>query len=1067
MVLSAAIMLGFMVIGKGGLGMDTAAAQSAYYVSPSGDDVNGSGTADSPFRTPEKARDAVRQQIAGGMNADVTVYLRQGVYRLDSTLTLTEADSGRDGHEVVYRSFPGEQAVLDGSRTITGWQPYSGNIYMAYVGTSWTFDTLYEGDSHAVKARYPNIHDSGNVYNRVEAAVAGADKTKFTFAAGGVPSVANGSGLETVLWPGGEQGFEYWYSYTVGVSGIEYADRIVTLSKAVPYVIGPGSRYYMQGALELLDAPGEFYLDKAAGMLYYYPRDVSSLSEGISAPYAGHVIEMKGASPTAPAQNIRLESLSIRNTDIGKDGVRGENVRNITLLNSRVVNTGDHGVRLFGWAQGNRLEGNEIHDIGYNGISVEGTAKSLAHVSTGNHIVNNHVYRVGLHYGNSGGIRIYDSGENVIAHNRVHGSPRYAIHLKAQRKGYLIGTTIEGVAVTESNYRDYQHARNNIVEFNDVSDAANDSQDVGIIATWGVGTGNIIRNNLIHDSDMKILTVQPNKSYGFGIYLDDNSDDVLLQNNVIHSLQLEGGGQLNSTLMLKGIGIRADNNIIAGTRDTNGIVGSTQNAGEIASQLELTRNIFYDNRAKLYHMNFWDEHKVARSDRNTFYRTDGIYAFGGQIPAASYIDWLELNKGKYDPHSLLADPLFMNAAKYDYRLRYDSPAYRTGYADINMDAIGLTEPYPFADRSERLASVFVKKSGESVNKAWTRLAPNGTAQLQVQARTTTGYAADLSSATISYTSSNPSAAAVDGSGLVTAVGSGIARITVAVTQNGATLSADFDVLSGDSLTAIGVNVPARIQAGASVNAIVYGMSSLGGYVDLTGATIQHVSDQPAVASVDTEGKITANAIGSFLLSVTVAAEGAALDVTIPLEVFEKNEDRMTFDFENGATGGWAPLSGIWQVVTDGTNKAYQTTTVSGSARSYWGLAKRTDYEHTAQFKVDSWGNGNPVRVGLIGRYVNSTNFYYAVYEHTSGQFKIFKIVNGTVSTLASSDPMPTDFTTGYRLMKFKLQGDSLALYLDGTEVVSATDATFGEGYPGLYTYNQPAYVDDMTIAALQ
>ncbi|MDF2713894.1 MAG: hypothetical protein K0R28_819 [Paenibacillus sp.] len=61
-----------------------------YYVSTTGSDTTGTGSIQAPFRTPHKARDVIRQQIAGGMSEDITVNLREGTYYLDSPLLLNE-----------------------------------------------------------------------------------------------------------------------------------------------------------------------------------------------------------------------------------------------------------------------------------------------------------------------------------------------------------------------------------------------------------------------------------------------------------------------------------------------------------------------------------------------------------------------------------------------------------------------------------------------------------------------------------------------------------------------------------------------------------------------------------------------------------------------------------------------------------------------------------------------------------------------------------------------------------------------------------------------------------------
>ncbi|MDF2713895.1 MAG: Ig domain protein group 2 domain protein [Paenibacillus sp.] len=972
---------------------------------------------------------------------------------------------------MTYRSYPGENAVLDASKPITGWQLHGGGFYKANVGTAWNFDILYENLHNAVKARYPNIQGNTNQYNRVEELVAGADRTSFVFAPGEIPAVANTSTLETYIWPGGVQGYQNWYSYTVDVSGIDYSSRTVTLTKPLAYVIGPGSRYFMQGAIELLDQPGEFFLDRTGGHLYYYPRDTANLNGGISAPFAGDAVIFKGGSPSAPVTDITFEGLTIRNTDIGKDGIHEENAERIHVLNNLIHNAGEHGIQLLGWAKTNRIEGNEIRDIGYNGVSIEGIEKTAEHVSSGNIVTNNHVHHVGKYYGNihgnAGGIRIYSSGENVISHNRVHHAPRYGIHIKSQRKGFLVGTVIDNVPVTEQNYRDYQHARNNIIEYNDVSHATLDSQDAGVIAAWGTGTGNIIRYNRIHDSGLQLPTEVQSRSFGYGVYFDDNSDDILFQGNIIHSLQQTGGGFLNSSIMLKGIGIRVDNNIVANNHEQNGTIGSTETVGEISSELEIARNIFYENDAKLYSINFWDENKITHADNNLYYTTTGTYELGGSIPAPEYDQWLELQLGKFDQHSIIADPVFMNEAEHDYRLKYNSPAYKLGIADLDIESIGLKKDFIFADPSDPLAAVYVKKAGDATNKSWTLLSSNQSASLKVSARTEKGYKLEPAPSSIAFSTSNPTVATVNSAGVVQAVGTGTATITVSVTLNGTTKSTNYDVLVNEAFASIGILSPGKIQVGAEVKLAVYGKSSLNRYSQLDGVSIQYTSSNPAIAAVDSSGIVTGLTVGSITLNVSAFVGGNVYTASMPVEVYEVNSDLETYDFEGSGTGGWVPLSGsTWELVEEGNNHAYRNTSTVNSARSYLGHIVRSDYSQKVRMKVDAWGTLAPGRLGIIGRYVNPTNFYYATYEHTSQRFKLFKVVNGSVSTIASSPVSATDFTAGYREMKLVMDGTSLELYLDGVLKVSAADSSFSEGYPGLYAYNQQAYFDDIVIESL-
>ncbi|MBZ5562179.1 MAG: hypothetical protein LAP13_07130, partial [Acidobacteriia bacterium] len=59
------------------------------------------------------------------------------------------------------------------------------------------------------------------------------------------------------------------------------------------------------------------------------------------------------------------------------------------------------------------------------------------------------------------------------------------------------------------------------------------------------------------------------------------------------------------------------------------------------------------------------------------------------VPPAEKVPTLEAWKRLgYEKHSLLADPLFVDAQHDNYRLRPDSPAFKPGFVRIDVDRIG-------------------------------------------------------------------------------------------------------------------------------------------------------------------------------------------------------------------------------------------------------------------------------------------------------------------------------------------------------------------------------------------
>ena len=66
-----------------------------FYVSGQGKDTN-PGTLEKPFATPERARNAVREELKRNKSETFTVLFRQGSYMLTRSLELGISDSGNE-----------------------------------------------------------------------------------------------------------------------------------------------------------------------------------------------------------------------------------------------------------------------------------------------------------------------------------------------------------------------------------------------------------------------------------------------------------------------------------------------------------------------------------------------------------------------------------------------------------------------------------------------------------------------------------------------------------------------------------------------------------------------------------------------------------------------------------------------------------------------------------------------------------------------------------------------------------------------------------------------------------
>ena len=131
-----------------------AEGETAIYVATNGSD-DGDGSINKPFATFERAKEEVRK-LNDNMDKDITVYFREGTYRLDETLFFTEEDSGTNGYFVNYKSYPSEKAVISGGFSVTGWKQ-QGNLWYADVADVDRVGQLYVNDRRAQRARSSEV----------------------------------------------------------------------------------------------------------------------------------------------------------------------------------------------------------------------------------------------------------------------------------------------------------------------------------------------------------------------------------------------------------------------------------------------------------------------------------------------------------------------------------------------------------------------------------------------------------------------------------------------------------------------------------------------------------------------------------------------------------------------------------------------------------------------------------------------------------------------------------------------------------------------------------------------
>lgn len=773
---------------------------SSYYVSPNGNDAwSGSlespndTDSDGPFLTIGRARDQIRSRLQEPQTEDIIVYIRDGTYHLDEPLVFRETDSGQSGFQVIYRNYLDETPVISGGVTLTDWESYDENIYTTTV--SHDFAALFENDLTGVLARHPNqdseiINPGSNVYMKVAGLYEGHEYEGFYFDPSTFPVLSETDTLELRIWNGGHVGEHHWRSYLGPVRQLSYEDNILLaeLDGITPdsyNALGPGTDYYIQNALELLDQPGEFYLEGTT--LYYWPHQLPIEEQTIVAPALKTILTISGSS-TVPAENIIFQGLVIQHTDRepylwansnSAAAIFLENAEKITIRGNRIHNIGGRGIL----GIGNNLdhitvESNLIYNIGDTAVQFNGWGES--ELNRHHSILNNHIHHIGLISPHALGLFLNVSSHNRVAHNLFHNIPNAAINISGRWS------------------TDNHGSKGNLIEFNEFHTVTLDFQDMGLIYLGYAGPDNQIVNNYFHDSFIPF-------SFGGGIYMDEYADGTTIKKNLIEHLQQDGNGYLIGLIEAGDIETQVQNNIFTNNNvEMGGVIWPREYCSEGGgcptadvtppNDIDVMMNIFYNNNGPLYNLQFGHEGSWLRNvDNNLFFNDRDFYMVHGIPGVVTLDDWRDLPDRQYDANSLTVDPLFVGSENGDYRLRFDSPAYTIEFEDLNFADIGLQAKFPFDSPDDTLDRMFITSdvAGDSAN---IQLASGQGAELTITVRTISGYVADPDDYQVTCSSEDNAVATVDDTGSITAGHTGATLIRCSASQAGVTVSLPVYVL---------------------------------------------------------------------------------------------------------------------------------------------------------------------------------------------------------------------------------------------------------------------------------
>ncbi len=672
-----------------GLNALTAATQQAdFYVSTNGNDswsgqsaMPKANRSDGPFATLDKARTAVAglRQAQPNRAAPVTVTIADGTYSLTAPITFTPADSGTAPSPTVYAAAPGATPVFTAGRRLRGFKVENGRWTLTIPEVKegkWNFCQLWADGQRRFRPRLPS-----NGYFLIADALPPSEKTgkrgfdRFKFREGDIqPDWANRSDVEAIV-------FHLWAISHLRIAAVDPAEQVVAFTGSTSSTEWWGAmpknrRYFVENVKEALSEPGQWYLDRPTGLLTYIPVPGEDPAKTeIIAPLLDTVLILKGSLD----QGRYVAHLTFRGLAFGHNNwnsppegnsypqaevnlraaVTADGARHCTLDRCTIRNTATYAIDLGAGCKDNAVLNCTLDDLGAGGIKI-GTTEILAEdkQASGNTLHNCVISHGGRLHPAAVGVWIGQSPNNAIEHNTITDFYCTGISL-----GWTWGYGNHAGHHTQIAWNHVYNIGQTVLS------------DMGGFYSLGNAEGTVLHHNLFHDID--------SFDYGgWGIYFDEGTTRIVAESNIVYHAKTGGFHQHYGKENI------FRNNIVAFCR----LDQLQRTRDEEHSSFTFERNIVYFDQGTLFGSN-WKNDRFEMT-RNLYWRTDGKPIVGW-----NNTPWKEWQAKGHDVDSLIEDPLFVAAERFDFRLKPGSPAAKLGIQPIDLTGVGSALPVPPAPKS--------------------------------------------------------------------------------------------------------------------------------------------------------------------------------------------------------------------------------------------------------------------------------------------------------------------------------------------------------------------------------
>lgn len=470
-----------------------------------------------------------RSWTGAARNRPAVIEFAAGVHRLQELVRIGPEFSGRPGAPLILRGAADETSRLSGSLPLAqvrqappaGLDPRQRERVVAYrlppaaagrpsIGVHRFHPgpsapaglELFDAQGALTPARWPN---EGWARARLPAPEAGVRDDAVILADAARADRWIG---EPDLWVAGYLGEHWSFETLAAVVAIPGSGRIA-LAQAPHYPLREGDRFFVENALAELDAPGEWWRDGAAGLVFLIPREAASPVEVSVAPT---LLAVEGA------KHVLIENLTFERSR--GDAVTVTGGEDVVLQNCTIRWAAGRGLVIDG-ARRSGLRRSVIADTGEGGVFLNGGDRAT--LARADNFVEDSI---------------------LIRYSRLGRTSKDAVTVNG------VGMRVAGNVIAHAPHHAIRFQGNDhLIAGNEIFDVVNDTSDAGAVYTGRDVTaqGTVIRGNFIHD----ILPARNDGGERFevkGVYLDDLASGTAVEGNLFLRVEQPvfiGGGRDN------------------------------------------------------------------------------------------------------------------------------------------------------------------------------------------------------------------------------------------------------------------------------------------------------------------------------------------------------------------------------------------------------------------------------------------------------------------------------------------------------------------------------------------